>query len=95
MTYTWVHATFDQVVCTAPGWIGSIIVTPDSDDDTAYISLYDGESTGDPKILRVRCKAGVTTTIRFQPPLKTQRGLYVDFEDHAEEVLIQHSWDPE
>jgi len=95
MSYTWVRATVDQVISLSPGFVGCVIVTPDSDDDTAYISLYDGESTTDPKILRIRCSAGVTKVVRFQPPLKTQRGLYVDFEDHAEEVLIQHSWGAE
>jgi len=95
MAYTWVRSTASQVISTKPGWIGAVIVTPDSDDDTAYVSIFDGENTTEPKILRVRCKAGVTTIIRFQPPLATHRGLYVELEDHAEEVLIQHAWGDE
>ena len=95
MAYTWKRATNDEVISTKPGWIGAVIVTPDSDNDTAYVSLHDGESEADPKILRVRCRAGETKVVRFQPPLKTHRGLFVDFEDHAEEVLVQHAWGDE
>lgn len=95
MSYTWVRATTDQVICTAPGYIGSVIVTPDGKDDTAKVTIYDGESANDPQITSIRTGAGVTRVVRFQPPLKTQRGLYITLDEKVEEVLIQHSWGKE
>jgi len=95
MTYTWVHATFDQVVCTAPGWIGSIIVVPSGQDKKGEATIYDGESTSDPQIVSVKTLTGETKQIIFSPPMKTQRGLYVDVGGDTEEVLIQHLWGPE
>lgn len=95
MNYTWVRATHSQVIVTAPGYIGCIILTPADENDVAHVDIYDGESTGDPKILRIRCGAGITKVVRFQPPLETQRGLYVALSDKASDVVIQHSWGPE
>jgi len=95
MTYNWVRATVDRVVCTAPGWIGCVILTPTSASKRADCTIYDGESSGDPEILSILGGSGETKVVRFQPPLKTQRGLYLDIGGDTQEVLIQHSWGKE
>lgn len=95
MSYDWARVTFDQKICTAPGWIGAIIVVPASQTKKGAATIYDGESTSDPEILSVMTLAGETKEIIFNPPLKTKRGLYVDVGGDTEEVLIQHSWGKE
>lgn len=93
-SYTWVRVTNSQPVCTAPGYIGCIVLT-DNGSGNADITLYDGESASDPQLLKVRTLQHSTKVIRFQPPLTTQRGLYVTVGSNVNEALIQHSWGPE
>lgn len=95
MSYTWVRATVDQVICNAPGWIGNIIVVPSNSSKKGTATIYDGESSSDPEIVTVMTLTGDTKQIIFSPPLKTQRGLYLDVGGDTQEVLIQHSWGPE
>lgn len=95
MKFTWVRITKDQVVSPNPAKIGSVILTPSSDTKKGDISLYDGESIKDPKIITIRTGTGVSETINFQPYLETQRGLYCDIGGDVGEVLIQLSWDKE
>lgn len=95
MRFTWHRITTNQVISPNPANIGSVIVTPDGDDDRADVTLYDGESAQDPQILQIRTGAGTTDTINFQPYLQTQRGLYIEFGNHAEEVLVQLQWESE
>lgn len=95
MDYDWIRATVDRVICTAPTWISTIIITPSSASKKADITLYDGESTSDPQILKVMGGAGENKVIRFDPPLKTKRGLYLDVGGDCQEVVIQFYWEYE
>ncbi|KKK48676.1 hypothetical protein LCGC14_3142740 [marine sediment metagenome] len=95
MEFTWIRATTDQVVSPNPSKVGSVILTPSNDSKKADISLYDGESTSDPKLLTIRTASGVTNTVNFQPYLETKRGLYLDIGGDVGEVLIQLMWEPE
>lgn len=95
MLFTWERITVDQVVSPNPTKVGSVILTPKNDEKRADISLYDGESTNDPKIITIRSAAGVTKTVNFQPYLQTQRGLYCDVGGDVGEVLVQLNWEPE
>jgi len=89
MTYDWVSVSSDQAVSNSPCWLGCVVVTPEDNDDYADVTLYDGESGDDPKLMKIRSGLGTTRVIRFQPPLKTQRGLYVDIGSDVDSVLIQ------
>jgi len=95
MSYTWVRVTTDQVISPNPGCIGSVIVVPSSATKKGTATIYDGESSSDPEIVTVMTLTGDTKQIVFNPPLKTQRGLYLDIGGDTQEVLIQHSWGPE
>lgn len=95
MEFTWERIEVDRVVSPNPTKVGSVILTPRNDTKKADISLYDGESTNDPKILTIRTASGVTNTVSFQPYLQTQRGLYCDIGGDVGEVLIQLNWEPE
>lgn len=95
MKYTYIRATTSQVVVTAPGQVGAIIVNPDGDDDRARVILYDGESSSDPRISMIRTLPGETKFARFQPPIKLKRGLYIAFDSHVEEVIVQIQWEAE
>ncbi len=95
MRFTWERITTDRVISPNPAKVGSIIVTPDSDSSKADITLYDGESTGDPQLCTIRTGGGITQTINFKPYLETQRGLYVDIGSNVEEILVQLCWEAE
>ncbi len=95
MKFTWYRITADQVVSPNPAMVGTVIVSPDSNDDRADITLHDGESAQDPKIITVRTGAGVTNSVNFQPYMQTQRGLYCEIGRYVGEVLIQLMWEKE
>ena len=95
MQFTWERITVDQVVSPNPAKVGSVIITPSAANKYTSVDLYDGESTGDPKIVTIRSGTGVTRTVNFQPYIQTKRGLYVDVAGDLSEVLIQLSWDRE
>ena len=83
------------VISPTPAKIGTIIVTPDGDDDRSDIILYDGESANDPRLIQLRTGAGISQVFNFQPYLETHRGLYVTFEHHVKEILVQLMWEAE
>ena len=95
MEFTWIRITADQVVSPNPAMVGSVILSPDSDNDRADVSLYDGENTTEPKLITIRSGPGVTNTVNFQPYLQTQRGLYCEIGRYVGEVLIQLMWEKE
>ena len=89
MHYSWVRLTTSGKVSLSPGLIGSIIITPDGDDDRCRTILYDGESANDDRIMMIRTLGGETKVIDFSLPLTIHKGLYVSFDSHVQEVLIQ------
>ena len=95
MVKTWVRSKLDRVISNTPCHVYSIIMTPDDTQNACNVVLYDGESTGDPRVLGVRTGAGVTRMLHFNPPLQTQRGLYLDAGDNVDDVLIQFAWEHE
>ncbi len=92
MRYAWIRCETSQVIVTAPGSIASVIVVPDGDDDRARVILYNGESTTDPRILMIRTLPGECKVVDFSKPVLFDRGLYITFDSHVEEVLIQVQW---
>jgi len=95
MKFTWIRIRADGVVSPNPTMVGSVILSPDSDDDRADITLYDGENSNEPELLTIRTAPGVTNTVNFQPYLQTQRGLYCEIGRYVGEVLIQLKWESE
>ena len=95
MEFTWERIDADRVVSPNPTKVGSVILTPSNDSKKTYVSLYDGESASDPKILTIRTLSGETKVVNFQPYLQTQRGLFADVGGDLGEVLIQLNWEPE
>ena len=95
MKYTWFTVYGDQVITKSPSLIGCVVVTPNGDSETTNVTLYDGESDNDPKIITIRSGVGVTRAVRFQPCLQTQRGLYFKAGAHFGEALIQVQWESE
>ena len=95
MNYTYIRAITSQVVVTAPGQVGAVIVNTDDDDDIGSVILYDGESASDPRILRIRTLEGETKVVRFQPPLNLHNGLYLELGEKTPEVLVQIQWEDE
>ena len=67
--------------------ISAIVIMPTA---AAYaiVTLYDGASTGDPKILTIQSATTETKTVNFVPPLHTLRGLYVDLTTDCDEVMV-------
>ena len=92
--YDYITSAVDTKVCTAPVTIVSVIVTPDAN-QKADITLYDGEGTKDPEIIKIRTLANDTKVINFAPGLVTERGLYLDVGSNVADVLIQFIWGKE
>lgn len=87
--YDWVRITNDQKVSLTPCAVGSVVITSDGTGATS-VTLYDGESTDDPKLLSVKAANGTTRVVNLNPPLITKRGLYVDLGNNADTCLIQY-----
>jgi len=94
MRYGWTRVTNDQVVSNTPAWIKSVILT-DNGSGAADITLYDGSSTSDPAILKIRAAQNSTKHVEFSSPFITLRGLYVDIGSNVNEALIQLVWEKE
>ena len=92
MSSAWTRVTTSQKVSKVGCRIGSVILTPDSSSTNADVTLYDGESTGDPVLFTVRSGSGLTNQLLFTPGLECQRGLYVEVGSNVTEVVIQ--WEP-
>lgn len=95
MRFTWERITFSRVISPNPAKVGSVIVTPRNDSKKTFITLHDGESTGDPEIITIRTASGVSNSVNFSPYLETQRGLYLTAGGDLGEVLVQLMWDKE
>lgn len=95
MLQDWIRSTTDQVICTAPCYISTVAITPTSASKRADCTLYDGESTSDPQLIRILSGAGETKVVSFNPPLETKRGLYLDFGGDTHEVIVQFCWGKE
>ncbi len=94
MKYTWIRVTTAQVISNTPACVGAVLLTP-KESKKGYVSLYDGESTDDPKILTIRAGSGETKVINFQPFLVTKRGLYASSQNDVEDLVIQLAWEAE
>jgi len=92
--YRWERLTASRLVSPNPVTIGTVIVMA-HDSKHGKITLYDGESTNDPQIIEIKTASGESKVINFQPYLRTNRGLYVDFTQDTDEVLIVYDWGKE
>ena len=88
-SYNWVRLTGSNKVSLSPCFIGCILLTGDSQGVTD-ITLYDGESSGDPVLLTVKGNQNATMMLHFEPPIKTERGLYIAFGSNVQEVLAKY-----
>jgi len=93
-TYTWVRLTVDGLVSPNPVKLAGVVVMP-HDGKQAKAVLHDGESSADPQIIEIKTASGESKAINFNPPLQTQRGLYVDFTSDCDEVLVHYAWEKE
>ena len=88
-SYNWDRFTDDNKVSNAPCSVGTVIITSDAQGVTDII-LYDGESADDPVLCELRGPNTDSKVIHFQPPLLTQRGLYLVVGSNVTSVLIQY-----
>lgn len=89
---TWVRIITSQVVSKVPCLLRGVIVTPNGESNKGLVTLYNGESTGDPSLYPIRAGVGETKQITFDVPLVCDRGLYVVLGAHVDECLVQ--WEP-
>ena len=90
MSATWIRLTATQRVTKGPCQVGAVIVSPSGDSKTGNATLYDGESTDDPRVLKVYSGTGVTNEVVFPVPLVCQRGLYVVLGGSIDECVLQY-----
>lgn len=90
--YNYITSAVATKVSAVPVIIKSLIIEP-HDTKKGAVTLYDGPSTSDPKILIFRTATGVTSEWNFGEGLKTKRGLYVGNFSDAVGVFIQYTTD--
>jgi len=81
------YGTAAQAVTKGPAWLIGAIVTPDGSNNT-YIDVYDGESSGDSQIARIRAIATTSKVALFPYPIKMTKGIYVAIESNLESFTI-------
>jgi len=64
-----------------------VILTPDGT-NSSYLDIYDGESTSEPKVMRLRVQANRSFAIYFNGGLLLQRGLYLSFETNLQAATV-------
>lgn len=69
----------------------AVLLTPD-EDELAYVDIYDGINTTEPKMMRIRSAQEESKLIEFTKPVLMKRGIYVDMHEHAESYTI--FWEP-
>ena len=84
----WVRTTIDRCLSKTQTLVASVIITPHNG-KYGTITLYDGESAQDPQIIMIQTYTTESKHINFEPPLKLDRGLYVDVGGDVDDVLIQ------
>ena len=92
MTLKWVNTSIDILLSKREAFIKSVILTPSSANKRGDCTFYDGESTSDPKLIKILGESGQSTQFNFDPPLKTNRGLYLDVGGDVGEILVQFGW---
>lgn len=85
----WVRIITSQVVSKVPCLLRGVIVTPNGENNAGLVTLYNGESTGDPVLYPIRAGKGETKQVIFDTPLVCDRGLYVVLGSHVDECLVQ------
>jgi len=87
MNKQWIYLTASGIVSKAPCLIYSITGN-NNGTSGGYIMIYDGENTSEPVITKLGHVKFDSRQLRFEPPLKTKRGLYIDFTSQTESVLV-------
>ncbi len=90
--YNYITSAVAAKVSAVPVIIKSLIIEP-RDTKKGSVTLYDGTSTSDPKILIFRTGTGVTSEWNFGEGLKTKRGLYVGNFSDVDGLFIQYTTD--
>ena len=85
----WRRLTTSEKLSTTPTFVSNLICTSDGV-GAADITLYDGESVNDPQLITIKVWLGMTRQIVFNPPLKTNRGLFYSQGSNVEETLIAY-----
>lgn len=81
------YLTASGVVEKGPCVLHHIIVTPDGS-NASYVDIYDGISTSDPKIGRIRIAKTASRPYAFGHHIFLSRGCYLEFESNLESVMI-------
>jgi len=95
MNFAWIPFTGSQVISKTPSLLGGVIISPSGDSKKCNITLYDGESSADPKIIEIYSGTGTTKMINFQPYMQTHRGLYIEVSGSFSTGIVQLIWDKE
>ena len=90
--FNYITSEVDTQVSALPVFLSNVIVFP-HDGKQADVTLHDGSSASDPKLITFRTLTGQTTNWNFEPAIKTKRGLYLDVGGDVDGVLIQYTTD--
>lgn len=83
----YVYLGASQVVHRKKCLLHGIIVTPDGT-NSSYADIYDGESTSEDQVARVRCVSSTSNPVIFDKPILMQKGLYISFGTNLSSVTV-------
>jgi len=84
----WTNVKNSQVISTSRVVINCIMLTPTG--GNADCTIYDGESASDPEISCLQTLQYLTFLWNLDPPLETQRGLYIALGSNVDNVLVSY-----
>jgi hypothetical protein len=85
--YAYEYLTRSSVVHRTKCRVKLIIVTPDGT-NASYADIYNGESTNDPQVARLRVPTTQSIPFDFGDDFILERGLYVDFGTNLSRVTV-------
>lgn len=94
MRFNNIHITKSQVVSPSPVMLSYVVLTSDGG-GVADITIYDGESSNDDKLVTLKAASDGTSRLRFGYDLVTRKGLYIEIGSNVEGVLVIYSTNQE
>jgi hypothetical protein len=88
----WSNVTADALITTHPALFhGVTLLTSAAAGD---VTVYEGQdAVSGRKIGTFKAAANISWSVRFQPPLKCDRGIYIDVGSNVTEAIVH--WSPQ
>jgi len=85
---TWAWITSSQVLAKRPCKLYEVSVSPSA--AAAYATVYNGENTTEPQVIRIDAAAKTLQHWKPAEPVRLDRGLYVALGDNVTGIFVQY-----